>query len=277
MNTVWNQEQIKKLLRDFYKISHIRVGIFTLNGDELNGYPMDISDYCSAIKKKSVGSAVCKECDFKAYQHVSSSKKSHIYACKAGLTEMVIPIQNNGKMIGYLMMGQFRCAETQTIPSNHIKAYWNNLGLNIEDMLQLYNRIPLIDKSLIYAYEHILQACAAYVWMEDYIKNLEEPLNKKVENYIRNHLEEKITLTDLINTFHVGKTTLCNTVKSKSGITVSGLIRRIRIEEAKNLLLTDSLAISEIAHRVGIDDYNYFTKVFKKETGLTPSEYRKLW
>lgn len=176
----------------------------------------------------------------------------------------------------FLMMGQFRSDEVQKIPSEHTKAYWDTLGLDMEEMSEYYNRVPLIDRSLIRAYEHILQACAVYVWMEDYIRILEEPLNKRVENYIHNHLEEKITLADLINTFHVGKTTLCSTVKAKSGITVSELIRRIRIEEAKNLLGTDSLAIYEIARRVGIDDYNYFTKVFKQETGLTPSAYREL-
>ena len=50
---------------------------------------------------------------------------------------------------------------------------------------------------------------------------------------------------------------------------------KIRIRNAKELLLSTNEQVGEIARKVGIPDYNYFTKIFRKMTGQTPTQYRK--
>jgi YesN/AraC family two-component response regulator len=59
-------------------------------------------------------------------------------------------------------------------------------------------------------------------------------------------------------------------------MTVNELIRTTRIEQAKKLLQAGNEAVSAIAQQVGIFDYNYFSKVFKTETGIPPSTFRRL-
>ena len=56
---------------------------------------------------------------------------------------------------------------------------------------------------------------------------------------------------------------------------IAAYVREIRIKTAMELLNTTEWRISEVAREVGIPDYNYFTKVFKKYMGQTPSQYRK--
>ena len=51
---------------------------------------------------------------------------------------------------------------------------------------------------------------------------------------------------------------------------------QIRMEAAKRLLSEGSFALGAVAEAVGFDDYNYFSRVFKKRTGYTPTEYKKL-
>ena len=62
-----------------------------------------------------------------------------------------------------------------------------------------------------------------------------------------------------------------------SGTTLNFLsyLTSIRMEQAKKLLLTTSLSITEISERSGYKDYRVFTKVFKKSEGITPSQYRR--
>lgn len=62
-----------------------------------------------------------------------------------------------------------------------------------------------------------------------------------------------------------------------SGTTLNFLtyLTNIRMEQAKKLLLTTSLSITEISERSGYKDYRVFTKVFKKSEGITPSQYRR--
>ena len=51
-------------------------------------------------------------------------------------------------------------------------------------------------------------------------------------------------------------------------------LQRIRLETAKQLLATSILGVDQIAYRVGFDDASYFSRLFKRKAGVTPSEYR---
>ena len=73
---------------------------------------------------------------------------------------------------------------------------------------------------------------------------------------------------------NVSKTKLCS-IAAESGTTVMRMLAEKRIAVARVLLITTDLSVSAVAERVGISDYNYFTKVFKSIQGSTPSRYRQ--
>jgi two-component system response regulator YesN len=114
------------------------------------------------------------------------------------------------------------------------------------------------------------------VLLDNYIRIQNEPLASLVKRYISSNLTEDLTLPGLAKKFGVGKTTLCKAVKRDFQLTVNELIRYSRIERAKQLLWIDKQPISVVAEQVGIMDYTYFAKVFKEETGIPPSLFRKL-
>lgn len=60
------------------------------------------------------------------------------------------------------------------------------------------------------------------------------------------------------------------------GYSASVLIRRMRVEKAKELLERSTLNISEVSYLVGFSDPGYFSKVFKAETGVPPNEWGKM-
>ena len=68
---------------------------------------------------------------------------------------------------------------------------------------------------------------------------------------------------------------LCSYFKKATGKTIFEYITDERIRMAKQLLSDSCLKQYEIARSIGLKDVNYFTVLFKKETGITPSEYRK--
>ena len=61
----------------------------------------------------------------------------------------------------------------------------------------------------------------------------------------------------------------------ETGITFSNYLKNYRIAKAKELLVGTNLKLYEIAEKVGYSDSKYFSRIFKKQTGMTPSEYRK--
>lgn len=84
-----------------------------------------------------------------------------------------------------------------------------------------------------------------------------------------------ILLNELAKKYSISSGHLSNLIKKETGSTYTEHITRRRIEKAKELLKDDSLSILEVAEQVGYGDYFYFTKLFKRQTGLSPSKYRK--
>ncbi|AIQ67714.1 helix-turn-helix domain-containing protein [Paenibacillus graminis] len=94
------------------------------------------------------------------------------------------------------------------------------------------------------------------------------------QNYIFNHLYEELTLSKLAGVAGLNASYLSQLFKKETGLAVSEYIQRERIEEAKRLMEWPGISLSDIATRLHFNDQSYFTKVFKKYTGITPREFR---
>lgn len=92
---------------------------------------------------------------------------------------------------------------------------------------------------------------------------------------IRERYTEPITLTDLAKKYGISIGHLSGLLKEELQLSFSEFIASKRIQKAKELLADERLSIEDIAEQVGYSDYFYFTKVFKKNTGISPSKYRK--
>lgn len=92
--------------------------------------------------------------------------------------------------------------------------------------------------------------------------------------YIENNFQENINLDKISNYVSLSKNYFCNIFKKETGVTIWDYLIRIRMEEAKRMLLETAQKTYEISERVGYDDPSYFGRLFKKYTGFTPSDYR---
>lgn len=113
-------------------------------------------------------------------------------------------------------------------------------------------------------------------------KGSEQSAPKKLEinnikTYIDEHYAEKLTLESMASVFFIDKYYLARLFKAQYGVTLTIYLQQVRITHAKRLLRFTDKRIEEIAAECGIGDLNYFSRVFKKLEGLSPSEFRKLW
>ena len=95
--------------------------------------------------------------------------------------------------------------------------------------------------------------------------------------YIRKHLYEAIELEKLADISCLSKDHFIRLFKKELGTTPLQYINQKKIEKAQLLLITEELAVKEIAFQLAFDDYSYFNRLFKKTTGVTPQEYRRLY
>lgn len=97
----------------------------------------------------------------------------------------------------------------------------------------------------------------------------------QVKEYIERNYQEILTLDSLSNKFYINSCYLSQLFKKKLGFNFIEFLTKVRMDNAKKLLLNPDLKVYEVANRVGYDNYRYFSKIFKKHCGDTPFEYRK--
>ncbi len=103
---------------------------------------------------------------------------------------------------------------------------------------------------------------------------LKPALVNQIESYIKLNIDKKITLSDISKHTHYS-ISHCEMVFNKwSGLSITAYVIKKRIEKAKSLLTERTLTLTEVADAVGFNDYNFFSRTFKKEMGVTPLTYR---
>ena len=98
---------------------------------------------------------------------------------------------------------------------------------------------------------------------------------EKITDYLTNHINEMTDIDKMAETLMVSRSYLSKKCRELTGLTVQTLHEKIKIEQAKNMLRTENFDLSEIASTLGFKSQNYFSNVFKKNTGLSPLNWIK--
>ena len=97
---------------------------------------------------------------------------------------------------------------------------------------------------------------------------------EQIHDMLEKRYYEHFTLSHLGEQYHVDPTYLSRVFSQKYGESITAFIARTRIEKAKELMIRKQ-SFEAISFEVGYEDYNYFSRVFRKQTGQSPSEYKK--
>lgn len=100
---------------------------------------------------------------------------------------------------------------------------------------------------------------------------------RQVRSYLDEHFREKVTLESVAGRFFVDKHYLARRFRAEYGTTVTQYIHHLRITEAKWMLRFTDKTVEEIGLSCGAGELPYFSRLFKKLEGISPTEYRSLW
>ncbi len=99
----------------------------------------------------------------------------------------------------------------------------------------------------------------------------------KAQDFIEAHAQEKLTVGTISDEVLMSERTFIRRFKAATGNLPSEYIQRVKVEHAKKLLEEGQENIKEISYKSGYEDLNYFRDIFKRYTGLTPMEYKKMY
>ena len=123
------------------------------------------------------------------------------------------------------------------------------------------------------AYKH-------FIFMTSFVKpqsniDYSNQIVQVTQEYLENHYAEDISLEDVAEQVNISPQYFSKLIKKTTGFNFIDWLSMLRVKKAKELLTNSNLTVKEVCFMVGYKDPNYFSRIFKKRIGITPSEYVK--
>ena len=266
-------DKLDELLLDFYRLTGLTISVWDDKFNQLSYQPKEMCGFCKKIKSSKKGKRLCYISDKELFLKCAKTGAIETHRCHAGLIDTAIPIKFNDDILGYLMFGQAVDGKESGVESN-IKRLSSELGFEYDGLIGLYRELKPYDADRIKSAGNILKASAGYLWLSDYIEIGYNTIASKISDYIKDNLTEDLSLTKICSEVGVSKNKLYEISHKHFKTTIGEYVSSIRINEAKRLLTSTNCSVKEIGQMVGISDYNYFSKIFKKHVGTTPLKYK---
>ncbi len=261
---------------DLYTEMHgVRISLFSPEGRLL--YPDAVGRpncrHCNMLRETLGMDKLCRELDHKMMQVAFNKKDMISYTCHAGMREATTPLVVDGELVGYVMIGQFRSQAAPAVSpySNRWEKEQGDRTLQAE-----YEQTPIFPEEkidlLLSMFRHLLELIIGgqLIHHKDY--DLIDP----VIEYIHDNLKSPLSLDEASRMVGRSPSTVSRLFKKTTGRSFKQYQVWFRLEQASRLLLSmPSRPVTEIAEAVGFDDPLYFSRVFHKHLGCSPSRYRK--
>lgn len=273
MISSYDVESLDKFLKNFYTAVGIRISVFDDEFRLVTEYPKQPPKFCALIRSVEAGRAGCRNCDISAFQQAKKKQSTLIYTCHAGLTEAVTPIRLGGGVLGYVILAHMMPKENYDAALENAAALCQKYGLTGEEVMPLLRKIKARSITQIEACAQLLDAIASYLYVSDWVIWRNQDMTARINEFIQNNLDQRIDSDLLCRQFFISRTRLYQLSMSAFGMSISRYVLSKRIGKAKQML-RENYTVKQVAEATGFGSANYFSKVFKKETGRTPSEYR---
>ena len=226
----------------------------------LTSYGAHTNGYCRQIKSTKNGQKACWLMQ-KFVRAKCKQGKPFFGTCYAGVSEFVFPILENEKYYGFVSVSGYRL-------ENRPSPIYQDLKKDLPDIKKISAQLsPLINSFKLLS--HYVATDHEQAEDEGQVRVYSEILQFISQNYL-----QKLSLNEIAKNLHYTPSYIEHSFKKANGIPLMRYVRNLKIEKAKELLVTTNNNVLQISESVGFEDSNYFTAVFKKTVGLSPRAYR---
>lgn len=188
------------------------------------------------------------------------------YLCHAGLYEVALPVTEKRRTVATILFGQM-------LDDAPREEQWRRVAARCawypdqDALYQAFLRLHRISARQMTACLEIVQACVSEVRLSGLQATSRRDDAELLQSYIDTHYAQALDSTGIAEALNVGKTKLYTVCKEHFQLTPMQLVTCRRMQAAMDLLLNTAEPVKYVARAVGIADENYFTKVFKAQTG----------
>lgn len=274
MRAVFDKKELLILLRDFYELTGIRTVVFDAWGVDCLSYPAQLPDFCRMVRRTEAGRTACLLCDQNACRRALQRQQTVIYPCHAGLIEVITPILVDGAAVGYLLLSHIVQGADEDAEWRFARQCCEKYALPEPALREAYLALPRTPYQKLRAAADLLALTARAMYKERLARLVPGSMGERLNLFLEEHLAEPLSSERICNELSVGRTKLYHLSMEQYGCGIAQHITQLRIQRAIDLLTSTRMSITEISNAVGISDVNYFFRLFRKHTGLTPKSYR---
>jgi AraC-like DNA-binding protein len=267
-------QKVAEIFDLYTELHDIRISLFGPDGRLI--YPDKIGRpncrHCTMLRETLGLDSKCRELDHKM-MHTAFDRQDMIsYTCHAGMREATVPVIIDGELAGYVMLGQFR-SEAAPVQSPYSEVWKKEQGTDALQAAYEQTAIFPEDKieTLLSMFRHLLEFIVGgqLIHHKDY--DLIEPVIER----IRESPERELSLGEASTLAGRSASTVSRIFKKVTGLSFKQYQVNHRLTLAATQLKTRRHhPVADIAQAVGYDDPLYFSRVFRKQFGCSPSEYR---
>ena len=264
---------VQKIFDHFSSCFNIRIIFYSPNGEMLNvGLNSADSSYYQLIRNNLSGKNACLDMD-KCKRDEAALKRSMIcYKCHAGLMEAIMPIYSSGRLLGFVVIGQFR-SDTE-IPFD-IKHHWAS-DYGDDELESAYASLPFVPQEQV---DHILglfSILVEYIVSQRMVSLNGSLLLQQIISYMEFNIYRDISLDEVSAAVGKSNSTISHLFKQQLGKSFKKSLTQIRLDKAEELILANpNVKLQEIAEKVGYSDALYFSRIYRQNRGFPPSYFAK--
>jgi AraC-like DNA-binding protein len=266
---------LQALLDDFHLTFGVHIRIFSPSDRLLLQSPAGKrSSFCGRIESKLVDPDKCVA-QGKRMRHLAADRMNRLlFTCHAGLRYCLYPFVSADKLIAMAEIGNFHFGEA---PSDEVLREWQKRLGEEEGLLLDFESLPRFDGSTEERLVRMFSLVVEHAVTRRLIALRQNPLFEKVVAYVRERITfPRITIEDVASHVNRSPSTISHVVKKETGITFSQLVIEEKLKAAESILVANPVKpIGDVASELGYSDQFYFSKLFKKYRGVSPSEFAR--
>lgn len=270
MSLHYDKARLDRLLEDFCLLTGISAAVLDVGGQTLASYSGKTPLLCREIQNSPCGHEKCACSDRDLIALCQKTKKPARHFCHAGVMDAVIPILNANRLIGYILLGRMRVLAFEEV---HTRLSW--LPHADEALQTMYEELPTYEERQLQGLFELATVLVSFLLTEHIVHAEDDAFVRLVESHIDAHLSEALSVDRLCRAFGMSKSSLYERFHLVFGQTVGEYILQRRMEKAYALVCESTLSMSDIAEQVGIRDYSYLSRLFKKKYACAPCTLRK--
>jgi AraC-like DNA-binding protein len=224
----------------------------------------------------------CSSC-LRLQQQVADTAKAGptTLRCEAGLHDSAVPVRVGENVVAFLQTGQVLLRRPTLAQRRRLAVLLRRFGLEGEagKFDEAYGRSRVVTPM---QHQSILQLLAIFAQHLSVLTNRlmvqeegrEIPAISRARAYIRDHSAGELSLTEVARAANMSVFYFCKSFRRSTGLTFTDYVARVRVEQAKQLLLNPHQRVSEAAYAAGFQSLSQFNRVFRRVAGEPPSAYR---